>query len=124
MISDSPVAAAATPTDFGNKVVAFIQAAKAAAADGLTWAEFGLLMVALLRIAIHTMDAVQTMAGNEKKALVLEAVAALFDSVADMAVPAVVWPVWLLARPAIRSLVLALASGAVEILLPMVRSIP
>ena len=124
MIADAPVAAAATTDTLFSKVQAFLQAAKAAAADGLTWMEFGSLMVALLRIAIHTLDTIQTLTGAEKKELVLEAVAALFDSVADYAVPAVVWPVWLIARPAIRSLVLALAGGAVEVLLPMVRSIP
>jgi hypothetical protein len=53
---------------------------------------------------------------------VLEAVAALFDQLADKAVPVVVWPVWILARPAIRALVLAIASGAIEIVLPLTRA--
>jgi hypothetical protein len=62
------------------------------------------------------------MSGAEKKSLVLEAVAALFDTLADKAVPVVVWPVWILARPAIRALVLAIASGAIEIVLPLTRA--
>ena len=47
---------------------------------------------------------------------------ALFDQLADKAVPLTVWPVWILVRPAIRSLVLALAAGAVEQILPLVRA--
>jgi hypothetical protein len=61
------------------------------------------------------------MTGAEKKALVLEAVAALFDALADKAVPLAAWPVWILVRPAIRSLVLAIAAGAMEQVLRLVR---
>lgn len=121
MIADQPVALAAGQGDIVAKVHAFVRAAVAAAADGLTWSEFGELLVSLLRVTVESLDAVATMTGADKKALVLEAVAMLFDAVADRAVPPVVWPVWILARPAIRSLVLALASGAVEVVLPMVR---
>jgi hypothetical protein len=53
--------------------------------------------------------------------MVLEAVASLFDALADKAVPVSAWPLWMLARPAVRSLVIALASGAVEQILPLVR---
>jgi len=52
---------------------------------------------------------------------VMEAAAALFDELADKAIPTVLWPFWVLARPSVRSLVLALASGAVEQILPMLR---
>ena len=45
----------------------------------------------------------------------------LFDAVADKAVPTVLWPVWILARPAVRSLVVSLAAGAVEQVLQLVR---
>jgi hypothetical protein len=124
MITDAPLAAAAGSDNVVEQVAAFLEAARAAAADGITWQEFGELLLALLRLSIHAIDAVATMTGPQKKALVLNAVAALFDSVADHAVPAVIYPVWLLARPSIRALILALASGAVEILLPMVRSQP
>ena len=61
--------------------------------------------------------------GVERKAIVLEAVAALFDAVADRCVPLVLWPIWGLIRTPVRALVLALASGAVEAILPLVRSV-
>ena len=122
MISDKPMTAADSTPGLRTKVRAFITQAKAAAADGLTWVEFGELLVALLKITIATVDAYGMATGAEKKAMVLEAAGLLFDAVADKAVPLALWPFWLIARPAVRSLVLALASGAVEIVLPMVRS--
>lgn len=106
-----------------NKIVAFVETAKSAAADGITWAEFGELVVALLKLVVTFLDTVSTLTGAEKKALALDAVAGLFDAVADKAVPTLAWPVWILARPAVRALVLALASGAIEQLLPLVRSV-
>jgi len=122
MISSAPAHAAQHFSDLARRVQSFIAVAEAATKDGLTWAEFGELVMALLRLSIHAADTLGGMSGAEKKALVMTAVAALFDAVADRAVPTYLWPVWLLTRPAIRSLVLALASGAVEILLPMVRA--
>lgn len=104
-----------------NRLEAFVTAARSAAHDGLTWQEFGELLVAFLRLATSIYDEVATMTGAEKKAAVLSAVARLFDAVADYAVPAAVYPLWIVARPAVRSLVLALASGAIEQLLPIVR---
>ena len=122
MISDAPIAVADT-LDGGllAKIKAFVEASKSAAADGLTWAEFGDLMLALLRLVIAGLDVANGLSGAAKKALALEAVASLFDAVADKAVPRVAYPIWILARPAVRSLVLALASGAVEQVLPLVR---
>ena len=122
MISDKPMIAADSTPGLRTKVKQFIVAAKAAAADGLTWVEFGELLVALLKVTIATVDAYGMATGAEKKAMVMEAAGLLFDAVADKAVPLALWPIWLVARPAVRSLVLALASGAVEIVLPMVRS--
>jgi hypothetical protein len=122
MISDAPVMAAGGEATLMAQVAAFLEVAKAKAAGGITWAEFGELLVALLRLSVETLDAVLGMSGAEKKSLVLEAVAALFDQLADKAVPVVVWPVWILARPAIRALVLAIASGAIEIVLPLTRA--
>jgi hypothetical protein len=100
---------------------AYINSATGLAADGLTWVEVGELLMGLLRLTIQAAE-VLNVPGEQKKAVVLEAAAWLFDAVADKAVPAVVWPMWILARSPVRSLVLALASGAVEILLPMVRA--
>ena len=122
MISDAPIAAAGNMAGIYEKVGAFIATAKSAAADGLTWAEFGELLIALMRLAIATLDTVAGLSGAEKKAMVVEAVALLFDAVADKAVPLAVYPLWLLIRPSVRSLLIAVASGAVERLLPLIRS--
>lgn len=121
MIAAAPVAAAANVSGVLDKIHAFIATAKSAAADGMTWAEFGELLVALLRLVVTAIDTVTLLTGAEKKALTLEAVASLFDAVADRAVPAAVYPLWLLVRSPVRSLVIAIASGAIEQLIPLVR---
>jgi hypothetical protein len=120
MIADAPLAAGSQFTDVVNAARAYVVTAKAAARDGLTWTEFGELLVGLLRLAVQTVD-VLNVPGEQKKAVVMEAAAALFDAVADKAIPTLAWPLWVLIRPSVRSLVLALASGAVEQILPMVR---
>jgi hypothetical protein len=121
MISSAPAHAAEHWSDLARRVQSCLKVAEEAARNGITWSEFGELLMALLRLSIQAADTLSGMSGKEKKEMVLAAVAALFDAVADKAVPAYLYPVWLLARPAVRSLVLALSSGAVEILLPMVR---
>ncbi len=121
MIAADPIAAASPFQSIAQKVSAYLDAAQSAAADGLTWREFGELLLGILRISIETLDATSTLSGPEKKELVLEAAAALFDQLADRCVPLTAWPVWILVRPAIRSLVLAIAAGAVEQILPLVR---
>jgi hypothetical protein len=123
-IADAPVAVATSDPTRGpfTRAEAFIHAAKSAAADGLTWAEFGDLTIALVRLLVESYEAVKAMSGADKKAAVLEAVGSLFDAVADKAVPTVLWPVWMFARPAVRSLVVALAAGAVEQVLSLVRA--
>lgn len=121
-VTDFPLAAASSFQSIAEKVSAYLTQARIVAEDGLTWREFGELLLGLLRISIETLDATSTLSGPEKKELVLEAAAALFDQLADKAVPLSAWPVWILVRPAIRSLVLALAAGAVEQILPLVRA--
>jgi hypothetical protein len=117
----APAAAAAQFATIADQVATFINKARDTAADGLTWMEFGELLLSLLRLVLTTLDSVQTLSGAEKKAIALGAVERLFDAVADKAVPAAVYPLWLLVRPAVRSLVVAIASGAIEKLLPLVR---
>ncbi len=122
MISDAPISAALKFQDLASQVRSFLAAARIAATGGLDWSEFGELMLALLKLTTTTLDSISTLTGAQKKELVLEAVAALFDQLADKAVPVAAWPLWMLARTAIRALVLALAAGAVEQLLPLVRA--
>lgn len=120
-VSHAPMAVASSFQDIASAVKAYIETAKSVAADGLTWAEFGELLVGLLRLAVRLADLLNV-SGPEKKAIVLEAAAALFDAVADKAVPLWLWPLWLAVRPAVRSLVLSLAAGAIEQILPLVRA--
>jgi hypothetical protein len=103
-----------------GQITAFIERAKAMAGGGLTVDEFGTLAVDLMRLSIAMLDKLAG-PGVDKKAMVLDAVGELFDAVADQCVPLVAWPVYLLFRPALRSLALALAAGAIESLLPMIR---
>lgn len=122
MISDAPTAAGSQFDNISESVRAYITTAKVAAKDGLSWSEFGELLVGLLRLAVQTLDRVATLTGPQKKELAIAAAAALFDTLADKCVPLVAWPAYVVARPAIRALVLALASGAIEILLPLTRA--
>jgi hypothetical protein len=120
-ITTVPITEAVDQPGLLDKITTYIASAKVAAADGLTWSEFGELLLALLRLVVSALDSVATLSGKEKKFLALDAVARLFDAVADYAVPVTLYPIWLVARPAVRSLVLALAGGVIEQLLPLVR---
>jgi len=122
VIATAPVAAAAAHLgSITSKVSAFVTTAQTVAGDGLTWAEFGDLLVAFLKMFVSLYEDVAGMTGEEKKSAVLDGVALLFDSVADRCVPLVLWPLWGLARSPVRLLVIALASGAIEQLIPLVR---
>ena len=101
---------------------AFLTLAREQARDGLSWAEFGCLLVELLYLAVAALDVVQGLSGAEKKAIALTAVAALFDSFADRCVPIAAWPAWLIIRPAVRLLIMSLSAGAIEAILRISRS--
>lgn len=120
MISAAPIAASSDLASLAEKVRAFVATAKSAAAGGITVAEFGELAVALMRIAISAADAIPV-DGAMRKEFVVNAIGLLFDEVADRCVPTLAWPIWLIVRPAVRSLALLAASGAIESLLPLVR---
>jgi hypothetical protein len=120
-ITTVPITEAVDQPGLLDKITTYIASAKVAAADGLTWSEFGEMLLALLRLVVSALDSVAMLSGREKKAMAIDAVARLFDAVADYAVPVTLYPIWLVARPAVRSLVLALAGGVLEQLLPLVR---
>lgn len=103
------------------QVTAFVNDARAKAVGGLTVAEFGSLTLQLLKIAVVGLESVPT-DGAAKKAWALGAVAWLFDNVAGYAVPVYLKPLWLVSRPAIRALALALAGGALEQVLHLTRA--
>jgi hypothetical protein len=121
MVADAPLAAAAPFNDIASKVSAFLVTARVSAKDGLTWGEFGLLVAALVRLSVETLDSTKTLTGEEKRAIVLEAVGVLFDSVAVLCVPYATYPFWFIVRPAARALVIAVAAGTIETLLPLLR---
>lgn len=105
-----------------TQIAAFIEKAIYLSAGGLTLSEFGRLSVDLLRLVIGLVDKLAA-SGADKKAIVLDAVGQLFDAVADKAVPLAAYPLFVLLRPAMRALCLAIAAGAVESLLPLVRAV-
>jgi hypothetical protein len=80
------------------------------------------LVAALVRLSVETLDATKTLTGEEKRAIVLEAVSVLFDSLAVLCVPATMYPFWFIVRPAARSLVVAIAAGTIETILPLLRA--
>lgn len=110
-----------TPEELSTLVGKFVTDARAKAQGGLTVAEFGSLTVELLRIVTSGLDAIPT-DGAAKKAWAIGVVGMLFDNVAGYAVPLYLQPVWLIAKPAIRALVLAAAGGALEQVLKLTRA--
>jgi hypothetical protein len=121
MIADAPFSAASRFTDVLAVSRAYVLTARLAAADGITWAEFGELLTGLLRVLTEAAE-VLTVPGEEKKAFVVDAAASLFDAVADKCVSPWFWAFWVAIRPSVRSLVLAIAAGSIEQILPLVRS--
>jgi hypothetical protein len=100
----------------------FLNTARDKARDGLTWTEFGTLMAALVRLAVEMLDATQTLTGAQKRDIVLESVGVLFDSLALACVPMSVYPFWYIVRSPARALVVAIAAGTIETILPLVRA--
>jgi hypothetical protein len=111
-----------TPEALQAAVLAFIGSARLKAAGGLTVAEFGSLATELLKLAVSGLDPLPTLDGSAKKAWALSCVGTLFDAVADSCVPFVAKPIWWVIRPAVRSLVLSAAGGALEQILTLTRA--
>lgn len=121
-VSDAPVAATARLDTLADKLAAFLVAARLKASDGLSLHEFGELFFAFLRLAVETVDGLTSMTGEQKRAAVMASAAVVFDTIAPLAVPKMLWPVWLLQRGIIRVVFLAIASGALEVILPLTRN--
>lgn len=102
-------------------VAAFLADARLKAQGGFTVVEFGSLTVSLLRLCVEGLDAIPT-DGAAKKAWALGIIGTLFDTVAGYAVPLPLKPVWFVAKPLVRQLVLAAASGALEQVLQLSRA--
>ena len=121
MKTAAATAAASQETGLFDQVAAYVATAKARAADGLTWGEFGELLLGLLRLVVPILDGVSSLTGPQKREVALGAVERLFDAVADKAIPTAVYPLWLLVKPAVRALVLAIAGGVLEQFLSVLR---
>lgn len=111
-----------TPEQLATDVAKFVNDARVKAMNGLTVAEFGSLVIDLLRILVSGLDQISGLDGPSKKSWAMSVVALLFDSVAGYAVPLPLQPFWILAKPLMRSLVLAAASGALERVLQLSRA--
>lgn len=107
--------------DYLKKIEEFLIATRARVADGISVSDLAQITLGGMRLAIAMLDRVN-MPGADKKAEVLKLVAYLFDSFADACVPFPAKPVWWIVKPAVRALTLSAAAGAVEFLLPIVRS--
>ena len=110
-----------SPEVLAADLVRFVADCKAKARDGLTVAEFGAMVVELLRLAVAGLESIPV-DGAAKRAWALSVVALLYDSVAGYAVPLWLQPLWLVAKPLLRPLVLAAAGGALEQILGMIRT--
>ena len=110
-----------TPEQLQNAVLAFIASARLKAVGGLTVSEFGSLTVEVIRLAVAGLDTISTLDGPSKKQWAIACVANLFDAVADSCVPLPAKPIWWIVKPAIRSLVLSAAGGALEQILKLTR---
>ena len=111
-----------TPEQLQAAVLAFIASARLKASGGLTVAEFGSLVVELIRLAVAGLDAINTLDGPSKKQWAIACVGNLFDAVADACIPLLARPVWWIVRPAVRTLVLSAAGGALEQILQLTRA--
>jgi hypothetical protein len=120
MIAEASIRAASRFKDLVAAARAYVLTARLAATDGITWAEFGELLTGLLRVLTQAAELLNA-PGEEKKAAVLQGAASLFDAVADKCVSPWLWAFWLVIRPSVRSLVLAIAAGSIEQILPLVR---
>ena len=111
-----------TPEQLQAAVLAFIASARLKAAGGMTVAEFGSLVVEVIRLAVAGLDTISTLDGDAKKAWAIACVGNLFDAVADSCVPMLAKPIWWIVKPAVRTLVLSAAGGALEQILALTRA--
>ena len=107
-------------TQFVDDVRVAIAASAAKAADGLTLKEFGEIVYDVMRVAVEGLETVPV-DGAQKKVWALDAIAALFDTLADKLIPAYAYPIWLLVRPSARALLLYFCDGGIESLLRLIR---
>jgi len=120
MISSQPLLVASEKRGLHDRVTTYIAAARELAADGLTIAELVELTIGAMRLAIAAIDELE-MAGDAKRQLVTELAGSIWDEFGRLLLPSALRPAFWVIGPPLRSLVIALAAGAVDALLPLVR---
>lgn len=105
-----------------SQIRSTLDTAREQAKGGFNWVKFGQWFVELLHVTVTTLDAVRTLTGREKRDIAVAAVGDLFDIAADRCVPLPLYPAWLAIRGGTRTLVLAMATGAIEAILKISRS--
>ena len=120
MISSQPLLVASEKSGLHDRVTTYIAAVRQKAADGLTIAELVELTIGAMRLAIAAIDELD-MAGDSKKQLVTELAGSIWDEFGRLLLPSTLRPAFWVIGPTLRSLVIALAAGAVDALLPLVR---
>ena len=105
---------------FPLKIEAFLMALRERAKDGITASELAASAVEGMALAISLLE-IRLLSGPDKKLEVLQLVSYVFDTYADKCVPVLALPVWWIVKPAVRVLLLAVASGAVEPMLRLTR---
>ena len=106
--------------EFIQDIQVAVEAAAAKAHDGLTLREFGEIFYDFMRITVEGLESVPV-PGALKKRWALDAITALFDAIADKAVPVYFYPVWLIIKPSVRSLLIHFSDGAIESVLRLLR---
>lgn len=101
----------------------FLQDVNERAKDGLSLQDFSAILFGGVRLAIEAVDAIPV-EGSERKKMVMHFAGSLFDKYADKVIPIYVYPFWIVVKPAAKMLLMSLAAGAVEVLLPLVREVP
>ena len=110
----APTVNSATITEVATQINGYIALCRTKAAGGLTLAELGELLLRTVQLAIRLAQMMPS-DGAAKRALVLEAAAKAFDSLADRVVPVYLLPAWWLIKPAVRAALLAAISGQIKV---------
>ncbi len=101
----------------------FMQEVNERAKDGISLQDFSAIFFGGLRLAVAAVDAIP-IEGVERKRMVMHFAGTLFDKYADKMIPIYVYPFWFVVKPAAKMLLMSLAAGAVEAILPLVREVP
>jgi hypothetical protein len=111
------------PASLKKKTSEFLAEVQAKSADGLTVGELAGILFSAARLGITSVDKLKV-PGTTKKEWVIDVVALTFVQLADKLVPALLWPIWALAKPLTVHLLRQVTGGVIEVLLPLVRRRP